>query len=158
MMTAVTSRKRTTQIRSRPCLIKQRTPWKSRRLEEEHLLGDRGYFNKAKSSDGSGQTLLQDIPVSEVQTKFSELCKKRCQQGNKTIGWEGVLRGLHNIRVSEAGCDRSYMLWVGLGWDFSLFVPHSTPLRIHQPTGTAILLYLRNCWDRKNQIPGNQHF
>lgn len=157
-MTAVTSRKRTTQVRSRPCLIKQCTPWKSRRLEEEHFLGDRGYFNKAKSKDENGQSLLQDIPGSELQTKFSELCKKSCQQGNKMTGWERALSGLHNISVSEAGCDRSYMSWVGLGWDLAPFVPHSTPLHIHHPTGTAILLYLQNCWDRKNQIPGNQHF
>jgi len=65
-MTAATSGKRETQIRSRACLIKECTPWKSRRLEEEHPPGDRDYFHKAKSRDGNGHSLLQDIPDSEV--------------------------------------------------------------------------------------------
>lgn len=56
-------------MRSSAYLIKECTPWKSRRLER--FPDYRDYFNKAKSRAGNGYSLLQDIHVLAVQKEVS---------------------------------------------------------------------------------------
>ena len=65
-----------------------------------------------------------------VETGMATPCSKtyliqRCEQSslscarrqlvNKRTGWEGVLKGLCSIKISEGNWDRSDMSWVGFG-------------------------------------------